>query len=210
MSLNKRQKTKDNMTLSWNELACYGLRNKLDDPFLIQDILRLIKKARRDYLEDEARDFHSENMKQDDMFSWRRLVIEHSRVTDELVSSWEERRPYNRRGAIWSAFLSDGWRQMGEEDGEDFEVDLEVRVKCEWYEGIHEGRYYLFWHDSFRSADRLFIPKDITTSIDINIIEGRTEENPWTNQDEGVLWDPSYLRDGNKAKKHIDDMFLKE
>ena len=48
----------------------------------------------------------------------------------------------------------------------------------------------------------------VTASIDINVIEGRTEENPWGSQRyPDICWDPKYLRENPKERKHIDEMF---
>jgi len=132
------------------------------------------------------------------------------RVMDELTASWDERRPYNRRDAIWTVFHG-GWEEeqiMPEQySSSDKEDDYD---KCEWYQGIHEGRYYLFWHkDSFRQASR-FDLWSVKASIDINVIGGRTLENPLGPQQYPYIsWDPKYLREVNKEKKHIDDMFHK-
>ena len=50
------------MSFSWNELVCHGLMKKVGDPSLAREIFRYAKKMNRDYLEEEAREFHSENV----------------------------------------------------------------------------------------------------------------------------------------------------
>ena len=50
------------MTLSWKELVCHGLLAKIGEPSLVKDLLKMTMKIRRDYLEEEAREFHSENV----------------------------------------------------------------------------------------------------------------------------------------------------
>jgi len=50
------------MTLSWKELVLHGLLKKVGEPSLARDIFRYVKKMNRDYLEEEAREFHSENV----------------------------------------------------------------------------------------------------------------------------------------------------
>ncbi|MAD57807.1 MAG: hypothetical protein CMK44_04440, partial [Porticoccus sp.] len=124
-------------------------------------------------------------------------AIRYKNVKKELRSSWEERMPRKRRESILASLIrAEGWEP---EDGlkgllsDDGVLLREQKAKCQWYQGIHEGRYYLFWHkDSFRAAahcsDGLSCSppseKDILrASIDINVI---------------------------KEKKHIDDMFLKD
>ena len=123
--------------------------------------------------------------------------IRYKNVKKELRSSWEERMPRKRRESILASLIrAEGWEP---EDGlkgllsDDGVLLREQKAKCQWYQGIHEGRYYLFWHkDSFRAAARFSdglscsppSEKDILrASIDINVI---------------------------KEKKHIDDMFLKD
>ena len=50
------------MSFSWNELVCHGLMKKVGEPSLAREIFRYAKKMKRDYLEEEAREFHSENV----------------------------------------------------------------------------------------------------------------------------------------------------
>ena len=50
------------MTFSWNELVCHGLLKKVGEPSLAREIFRYAKKMNRDYLEEEAREFHTENV----------------------------------------------------------------------------------------------------------------------------------------------------
>ena len=127
-------------------------------------------------------------------------AIRYKNLKKELRSSWEERMPRKRKDSILIA-LDDREKEWEPEDGlacllSDDGVLLREQkyiAKCQWYQGIHEGRYYLFWHkDSFRAAARFSdglscsppSERDIRkASIDINVIKG---------------------------KKHIDDMFLKE
>jgi len=122
-------------------------------------------------------------------------AIRYKNLKKELRSSWEERMPRKRKDSILIA-VGTGEKGWEPEDGlldllsDDGVLLREQKAKCQWYQGIHEGRYYLFWHkDSFRAAahcsDGLSCSppseKDILrASIDINVI---------------------------KEKKHIDDMF---
>ena len=50
------------MSFSWNELVLHGLMKKVGEPSLAREIFRYAKKMNRDYLEEEAREFHSENV----------------------------------------------------------------------------------------------------------------------------------------------------
>ena len=50
------------MTLSWKELVLHGLMNKVGEPSLVREIFGYAKKMNRDYLEEEAREFHSRNV----------------------------------------------------------------------------------------------------------------------------------------------------
>ena len=232
------------MTFSWKELVCHGLLNKVGDPSLTKDLLKVVMKEHRDHLDEEAREYHSDITKDNLLYiltmtipnRGRQIdgVLEryfagelgnsipiHRDVTDELLSSWQERKPYRRRDAIWTALLG-GWDEqladpafiVDEPTGHppNMPPDEEDNVvKCEWFQGIHEGRYYLFWHkDSFRQASS-FTHWSVTSSIDINVVEGRTCANPWGSQAyPDICWDPKYLREKPKERKHIDDMFLKE
>jgi len=237
------------MTFSWKELVCHSLLKKLGDPSLVKELLKVVMKERRDYVEEEAREYHSEITKDNLLYiltmtipsrcgKLRDSLLEryfagefgdsiriHRNVTDELLASWNERKPYRRRDAIWTVLLG-GWEeQLADPDADVSHLltdeppgrppnirpeDDENVDKCEWYQGIHEGRYYLFWHqESFIQASH-FTHWSVKASIDINVVEGRTEENPWGSQRyPDICWDPKYLREKSKAKEHIDDMFLK-
>ena len=50
------------MTLSWKELACHGLLVEFGEPSLVKDLLKMAMKERWLFLEEEAREFHSENI----------------------------------------------------------------------------------------------------------------------------------------------------
>ena len=184
------------MTFSWKELVCQGLLKELEDPSLEKDLLEVTMKRRRN-------------------------------VTDELLAMWEERKPYRRRDSTWVPLLggqleeqcdllNNGWIEeppswkSREKEGL-LSYTQEDVAKCRWYQDIHEGRYYLFWHkESFIQATH-FTHWSVKASIDINVIEGRTEENPWGSQAyPDICWDPKYLREKPKEIKHIDDMFLQE
>jgi hypothetical protein len=253
---NKEQRK---MTFSWKELVCHGLLKDLGDPSLVKELLKMVMTERRDHVEEEAREYHSEITKDNlayiltsprsnggglgplvgggirlgklnallslvtkkDKKSQADLGISiriHRDVTDELLASWEERKPYRRRDAVWTAFCG-GWKEqladpnfiIDDPAGRPLNTaaDEEENVaKCEWFQEIHEGRYYLFWHkESFKQASH-FTHWSVTASIDINVIEGRTEENPWGSQRyPDICWDPKYLRENSKERKHIDDMF---
>jgi hypothetical protein len=231
------------MTFSWKELVCHGLLNDLGDPYLVKKLLKVVMKGRRDHVEEEAREYHSEITKDNlthiltvtipsrdgklrDRLLERYFLVPrancsisiHRDVTDELLASWQERKPYRRRDAIWTALLG-GWEEqladlafiIDDPPGRppNTPSDEEDNVaKCDWFQGIHEGRYYLFWHkDSFKQASH-FTHWSVTASIDINVIEGRTEDNPWGSQRyPDICWDPKYLRENPTERKHIDDMF---
>jgi len=218
------------MTLSWKELVCHGLLVEFGEPSLVKILLNMAMKERMDFLEKEAREFHSENMAPIlNYFCLKRMRFKNGsndvhyakardalcsshlflgRVIDQLNASWEERRPSSRRTTIFCV-LSGKWAEMFP-DYPILPVEDYVQ-KRNWYMNIHEGRYFLFWHkDSFRQATK-YTHWSCVASIDINIVEGRTLENPWGNQAwPDICWDPKYLREGGKEKKHIDDMFIKE
>ena len=230
------------MTFSWKELVCHGLLKKVGDPSLTKDLLRVVMKEQRDHLDEEARVYHSEITRDNLLYiltmtiptrcgKLRDRLLErffagelgdsisiHRNVTDELLASWQERKPYRRRDAVWTALLG-GWGEqladlnviIDDPPGRPLNTssDEEENVaKCDWFQGIHEGRYYLLWHkDSFKEASH-FTHWSVTASIDINVIEGRTEENPWGSQRyPDICWDPKYLRENPKKRKHIDEMF---
>jgi hypothetical protein len=50
------------MTLSWKELVLHGILKKVGEPSLARYIFRYAEKMNRDYLEEEARKFHSESI----------------------------------------------------------------------------------------------------------------------------------------------------
>ena len=233
------------MSFSWKELVCHGLLKKVGDPSLVKELLKVVMKEHRDHLDEEAREYHSEITKDNLLYiltmtipsrcgKLRDRLLEryfagefgdsiriHRNVADELLASWQERKPYRRRDAIWTALLG-GWEEQLADPAfiiDDLEVppgrppntrpeDDGNVAKCEWYQGIHEGRYYLFWHqESFVQASH-WTHWSVTASIDINVVEGRTESNPWGSQAyPDICWDPKYLREKPKERKHIDDMF---
>ena len=238
------------MTFSWKELVCHSLLKKVGDPSLVKELLKVVMKERRDYVEEEAREYHLEITKDNLLYiltmtipsrcgKLRDSLLEryfagelgssigiHRDVTDELLASWEERKPYRRRDSTWVPLLggqweeqcdllNNGWVEEPPSWGSRKEAGLlsytpEDVDKCEWYQNIHEGRYYLFWHkESFIQASH-FTHWSVKASIDINVIEGRTQANPWGSQAyPDICWDPKYLREKSKAKEHLDDMFLK-
>ena len=51
------------MTLSWKELVCHGLLNQMVEPVVIKYILKMAIKERCTYLSEEAREFHTVNVK---------------------------------------------------------------------------------------------------------------------------------------------------
>ena len=240
------------MTFSWKELVCHGLLKELGDPSLVKDLLKVMMKEYRDYVGEEARVYHSENTRENliyiltmtipsrcgrlrDRLLERKLeaaefgnsIRIHRDVTDELLASWQERKPYRRRDSTWVSLLGGNWGEQcdlltngwieeppswksREEEGL-LSYTQEDVAKCEWFQEIHEGRYYLFWHkESFIQASH-FTHWSVTASIDINVVEGRTEENPWGSQAyPDICWDPKYLREKSEKRKHIDDMFHQE
>lgn len=48
------------MTFSWKELVCHGLLNKVRDPSLVKELLKVVMKEHMDLLEEEARVFQSD------------------------------------------------------------------------------------------------------------------------------------------------------
>ena len=163
-------------------------------------------------------------------------AIRHKNVNKEFISSWKERQPVRRRRIILIALVAgergwepaeDGLTDLLSDDGGHGMRWVVSSAKCQWYQGIHEGRYYLFWHkDSFRAAAcdtirdgpngapeyvRHRLRGDILkASIDINVIEGRKRENRWTWPGRWGWWTSCWkwlLDEGVKERKHIDDMF---
>ena len=232
------------MTLSWKELVCHGLFKEVGEPSLVKKFLKVAMKERRDYLEEEARAFHTGSVGpvvdvyRDEWRYWGYrqpsdqcfhaiagyeerhhpelwlTAIRYKNLKKELLSSWQERMPRKRRESILIALKrrkgwepEDGLQELLSDDGTLLHTQ-QVIAKCQWYQGIHEGRYYLFWHqDSFVQASH-FTHWSVTASIDINVVEGRTEANPWGTQSyPDICWDPKYLRENPKERKHIDDIF---
>jgi len=50
------------MTFSWKELVCHGLLVEIREPSLVKELLKMVMKERFSFLEEEAREFHSENV----------------------------------------------------------------------------------------------------------------------------------------------------
>ena len=240
------------MTLSWKELVCHGLLAKIGEPSLVKDLLKMTMKIRRDYLEEEARKFHSGNV--EPVLKWFRmgwLMDEgisvpmsqfeegqegyrplHSKVVDELISNWKERIPEQRRKAVMmnkETCLRARSSTMTAWAMADVRKQYPTLVKnINWYGGIHEGRYYLFWDKQIgksisdaakrRKQQRSFL----MSGFDINIIDGeglyrRVSDtwiyafNQWCVNPGGWGARQSEFTMvhviGKKEKMHIDDMF---
>ncbi len=162
-------------------------------------------------------------------------AIRYKNVNKEFISSWKERQPVRRRTSILIALVAceRGWEPaedelndlLSDEGGHGMRWLDPPSNAYQWYQGIHEGRYYLFWHkDSFRAVSHFTdgptgafvlpqhrIRRDILkASIDINVIEGRRRENRWTWPGRWGWWTSCWkwlLDEGVKERKHIDDMF---
>ena len=160
------------MTFSWKELVCHGLLKKVGDPSLVKDLLKVVMKERWLFLEKEAREFHSENMKpllnyirQEKLWMRGKTIvmtelhnaraniwsdlISHRQAMQTLKLCWKQRIPEERRQAVTRHKESNLLRWRGATGDEDIKElgqqypSIEKSIK--WYGDIHEGRYYLFW-----------------------------------------------------------------
>jgi len=160
------------MSFSWKELVCHGLLEKFGDPSLVKDLLKVIMKERWLFLEKEAREFHSENMKpllnyirQEKLWMRGKTIvmtelhnaraniwsdlISHRQAMQTLKLCWKQRIPEERRQAVTRHKESNLLRWRGATGDEDIKElgqqypSIEKSIK--WYGDIHEGRYYLFW-----------------------------------------------------------------
>jgi hypothetical protein len=160
------------MTLSWKELVCHGLSEEVGDPSLVKDLLKVVMKERWLFLEKEAREFHSENMKpllnyirQEKLWMRGKTIvmtelhnaraniwsdlISHRQAMQTLKLCWKQRIPEERRQAVTRHKESNLLRWRGATGDEDIKElgqqypSIEKSIK--WYGDIHEGRYYLFW-----------------------------------------------------------------
>ena len=231
---------------------CRGLLVELGDPLLVQSLLILVMKERWLFLEEEAREFHSEyvspvvNLYRFGMDSdfdgadgggpstWL-SAIRYKNVKKELISSWKERIPEERRQAVTRHKESKLLRWRGATGDEDIKElgqqypSIEKSIK--WYGDIHEGRYYLFWDKKialpiYDCAMRRRQSMAFTMSgFDINIIDGeglnKNISDTWVYAYEQWIKNPGGWGTrqfeftmvhgrGKKGKMHIDDMFLKE
>jgi hypothetical protein len=160
-------------------------------------------------------------------------AISRRKLIDELLSSWRERIPEERRQAVTrhkeSTLLR--WRGQGDDDIKELGQQYpSIANSIKWYGEIHEGRYYLFWDKKLapaikdaaerRRQDRSFL----MSGFDINIIDGERESwvrrpsdtwiyayEQWTKNPGGWGVRQSEFTMvhslGKKGKKHIDDMF---
>ena len=263
------------MTLSWKELVCHGLLVEIGEPSLVKDLLKIVMKERFSFLEEEAREFHSQNesMRQElariPAAGWRQLerqfprlrhqnntenpllkipsqlslrcreasiAISRRKLIDELISSWKERIPEQRRRAVMSnketrvrakhnARTSIIWTME-----ELRHRHPSITESINWYGEIHEGRYYLFWDKKIANAiadcakRRRQQISFLMSGFDINIIDG--ERKSWVRRPSDT-WIYAYEQwtknpggwgarqseftmvhsIGKKEKMHIDDMF---
>ena len=256
------------MSFSWKELVCHGLLVNVGDPSLVKDLLNIVMKERWLFLEEEAREFHSENVERRTLpaVGWRQLerqdcdlrrricavrwrsrklpsqliqkcletdaAISRRKLIDELLSSWKERIPEERRQAVTrhkeSILLR--WRGQGDDDIKELGQQYpSIEKSIKWYGDIHEGRYYLFWDQKLalpiadcamrRRQSKAFL----MSGFDINIIDGEGlytriydtwiyAYDQWTKKPGG--WGTRQFEFtmvhaiGKKEKMHIDDMFL--
>ena len=166
------------MTLSWKELVCHGLSEEVGDPSLVKDLLKVVMKERWLFLEKEAREFHSENMKpllnyirQEKLWMRGKTIvmtelhnaraniwsdlISHRQAMQTLKLCWKQRIPEERRQAVTRHKESNLLRWRGATGDEDIKElgqqypSIEQSIK--WYGEIHEGRYYLFWDKTLSS-----------------------------------------------------------
>jgi hypothetical protein len=160
------------MTLSWKELVCHGLLKGVGEPSLVGELLKVVMKERWLFLEEEAREFHSENMKpllnyirQEKLWMRGKTIvmtelhnaraniwsdlISHRQAMQTLKLCWKQRIPEERRQAVTRHKESNLLRWRGATGDEDIKElgqqypSIEKSIK--WYGDIHEGRYYLFW-----------------------------------------------------------------
>ena len=190
------------MTLSWKELVCHGLLKEVGEPSLVKKFLKIAMKDRRDYLEKEARAFHTGGgyWEMLNYFRLEKLCLKGRRtgslkkacsmrtpyqvlqrqVMHELRLSWKERIPEERRRAVTghkeSILLR--WRGQGD-DIEDLRQQYpSIEKSIKWYGDIHEGRYYLFWDKNIALAiadwarSRRQSKASLMSGFDINIIDG--------------------------------------
>ena len=256
------------MTLSWKELVCHGLRGKVGEPSLVKELLKIAMKERWLFLEEEAREFHSENVEGwiRGAAGWAQLerqdcelrhqintayhrsrelpsqllqkcretdaAISRRKLIDELLSSWIERIPEERRQAVTRHKESKLLRWRGQADDDIKELGQQypsIANTIKWYGEIHEGRYYLFWDKKLASpiaecaVRRRQSNAFLMSGFDINIIDGEGLDtnisdtwvyafNQWTKNPGG--WGTRQFEFtmvhgiGKKEKMHIDDMFL--
>jgi hypothetical protein len=50
---------KINMSFTWNELVCHGLLKNIGERGLVCRVIDLVRPMRRDFIEDEAREYHA-------------------------------------------------------------------------------------------------------------------------------------------------------
>ena len=83
------------MTLSWKELVCHSLLVKVGDPSLVKDLLKMVMKERFSFLEEEAREFHSENLAAapDLAAGWRQLERQYSELRHQINMAIETKLP---------------------------------------------------------------------------------------------------------------------
>lgn len=118
------------MTLSWKELVFHGLLEKVGEPSLVKELLKIAMKERWLFLEEEAREFHSRNVgpiisvylsqcgeHASVVYELKRIArysrvsralcpenwltaIRYKNVNKEFISTWKERIPEKRRRAV--------------------------------------------------------------------------------------------------------------
>ena len=72
------------MTFSWKELVFHGLLSNVKEPSLVKELMKIVMKGRRDYLDKEARVFQS------GLLEWGALKasINYIRVVDSIRIKW--------------------------------------------------------------------------------------------------------------------------
>ena len=213
------------MSFSWKELVCHGLLKGLGEKEVVRRILNLAVSSRRYEQEEEARNLLLEHsnyitgvLLEEDKYNKDQMLEEYKR-------EWKWRSPDRRREKIAEWCLSEEktsgaygmsypvwameWAKVRfEKDAGDLWACWWYPEMANWYRGINEGRFFLFYRvnrylrEDFRKAG---------FSMDDPTVRANTVTSicPWQQ-----LMDDLRIIDGGgigvgagKGKEYIDDMF---
>ena len=97
------------MSFTWNELVCHGLLKEIGEREVVLQLMRFVKPMRRDFLEEEAREYHMEQCEKLSPNFPKRRVIDLLRSKSDLILWTKLTRDTPRLGCLGRYIADQGW-----------------------------------------------------------------------------------------------------